>query len=282
MGHLQILRRSLAARFHQSSGIFYVYQLTFDYPFDIKRKGVIPIHSVEESDENFSFPYFPSAEIHPVIIGTGPAGLFAALRLLDYGIPSILIEQGKPLEQRNQDVERFWENGALQPYSNIQFGMGGAGTFSDGKLRSRIKSNHVHYVLEKLVTSGADPKIRYENKPHIGTDRFKPIIQNIQQVLIAGGCEFHFETRLTELVIEHHRITGIVLNGNEKIKCSTLILAIGNSARETFELLERQHVALAAKPFAVGIRIEHEQSLIDQYTYGNIVDILFWKVRSIS
>jgi len=203
-----------------------------------------------------------------VIAGSGPAGLFAALRLAEYGLIATVIERGQPVEQRSLDVQAFWRNGRLDPESNVQFGEGGAGTFSDGKLTCRSKDPLVPWVLERLAAFGAPPEVRYLAKPHIGTDRLRLVVGSIRRHLLEKGFEIRFGCCLTDIVKTPDGIATVVVNGAEEVPCDLLILATGHSARDTYELLERRNVPLERKPFAMGLRVEHPQELIDRIQYG--------------
>ncbi len=208
----------------------------------------------------------------PVVVGAGPAGLFAALTLARAGARPILIERGKPVEERTEDVEAMREHGLLNPESNVQFGEGGAGAFSDGKLTTGIKSPLIRQVLTTFVEHGAPEDILYLAKPHIGTDRLKGVVASIRREIIRLGGTVRFNTRLTELITAHGQVTGIqVQSGDlvETLRTDTVLLAIGHSARDTVQTLFRQGVRMAQKPFAMGVRIEHPQSLISRSQYGS-------------
>ncbi len=212
-----------------------------------------------------------NTDVRPVIVGFGPAGIFAALTLCKAGIKPIIIERGKPVEERIRDVEKFFSSGDLNLDSNIQFGEGGAGTFSDGKLNTGIKDKRIRTVLETFVLFGADEKILYEAKPHIGTDVLRNVIKNIRNEIISLGGEIHFKTKLTNLFFENDSLSAIEISKNGEvmnISCSQLVLAIGHSARDTFELLKEKGIAMERKPFSVGSRIEHRQSDINASLYG--------------
>jgi uncharacterized FAD-dependent dehydrogenase len=203
-----------------------------------------------------------------VIVGSGPAGLFAALRLAEYGLSATIIERGQPVEQRARDVQQFWKHGILDPESNVQFGEGGAGTFSDGKLTSRSKDPLVPWVLERFVCFGAQPSVRYLAKPHIGTDRLRQIVANIRRHLLEKGFSIRFGCRLSDIIVREGRCVAMVVNDCEELSSDHLILATGHSARDTFELLERRSVPLERKAFAMGLRVEHPQALINTIQYG--------------
>jgi uncharacterized protein len=203
-----------------------------------------------------------------VIVGSGPAGLFAALRLAEYGLSATIIERGQPVEQRARDVQQFWKSGILDPESNVQFGEGGAGTFSDGKLTSRSRDPLVPWVLEQLVRFGAQPSVRYLAKPHIGTDRLRQVVGNIRHHLLENGFPVRFGCRLTDIIVRNGRCTAVIVNDNEELPCDRLILATGHSARDTYEMLQRRTVPLERKAFAMGLRVEHPQAQIDSIQYG--------------
>ncbi len=213
------------------------------------------------------FPSLRNSE-RIVIVGSGPAGLFAALRLTEYGLNATLIERGQPVEQRARDVQQFWRNGILNPESNVQFGEGGAGTFSDGKLTSRSRDALVPWVLERLVDFGAQPEVRYLAKPHIGTDRLRRVVASLRTHLLERGVNVCFSSRLSDLIVRDGRCRAIVVNDCEELACDRLILATGHSARDTYELLQRRGVPMERKAFAMGLRVEHPQALIDAIQYG--------------
>lgn len=206
----------------------------------------------------------------PVIVGMGPAGLFCGYLLAKHGFRPILLERGKPVEERQKDVEAFWETGALHPESNVQFGEGGAGTFSDGKLNTLVKDKYGRNreVLKIFVEHGAPERILYENKPHIGTDILRNVIASMRQQMLSWGAGIRFETKVEELLTEGNRLTGVRLSTGEVLPVSKLVLAVGHSARDTFFMCHEKGIPMEAKPFAVGVRVEHPQSLIDKNQYG--------------
>lgn len=204
----------------------------------------------------------------PVIIGAGPAGIFAALTLAAYGYRPLLLERGQDIDTRTQDVENFWENRLLKAESNVQFGEGGAGTFSDGKLTTRINDRRIRGVLETFVDAGAPEEILYLNKPHIGTDMLRGVVANLRRKLTALGGEVIFSARVTDLLLKGEQVAGVTVKGDEIIDAQVVVLAIGHSARDTYEMLFQRKVAMESKPFAIGARIEHPQHLIDEAQYG--------------
>jgi len=206
----------------------------------------------------------------PVIVGAGPCGYFCGLLLAEHGYRPIIIERGKAVEERTEDVNRFWETGKLLASSNVQFGEGGAGAFSDGKLNTLVKDSNGRNraVLERFVKYGADESILYEQKPHVGTDYLFRVLIAMRQDFIRLGGEIRFETCLTDIHSEDGKITGITLNGNEELATDILVLAIGHSARDTFRMLYDRNISMSAKAFAVGFRVEHPQERVNNLQYG--------------
>lgn len=202
-----------------------------------------------------------------VIVGSGPAGLFAALRLIELGLKPVILERGRDVSARKRDIAQINRNGAVDPNSNYAFGEGGAGTFSDGKLFTRSKKRgDYNKALQTLVFHGATPEILFEAHPHIGTDKLPRIMQNIRQTILDAGGVFRFESRVTDLRIRSGRVVGVQC-GDDWIEGAAVVLATGHSARDIYELLHRRGVRLEAKPFAMGVRIEHPQALIDSIQY---------------
>jgi len=203
-----------------------------------------------------------------VVVGSGPCGLFATLLLAQAGLKPLLIERGKKIEARVKDVENFQKNRSLNPESNIQFGEGGAGTFSDGKLYTLINDPRSKYVFSKLIEAGAPAEIAWSGTPHIGTDKLRGVIKNMRQKLIALGAEIRFETCLSDLKIKDGKLTAIIVNNQEEILVDDLILATGHSARDTYQMLYERNIKMTAKPLAIGLRIEHSAAMINQAQYG--------------
>lgn len=208
----------------------------------------------------------------PVVIGFGPAGIFAALTLAQNGYRPIVFERGEDVDARTKTVEDFWSGKSdLNLESNVQFGEGGAGAFSDGKLTTRVKDLRCTNVLEELIKNGAPEEIVYEGKPHVGTDLLKVVVKNIRENIKSLGGEVHFNSRLDKINIKNGTIQSIIVNGNE-IPCEALVLAIGHSSRDTYEMLHKEGIFMQQKAFAIGVRIEHPQQLINESQYGKHVN----------
>lgn len=218
----------------------------------------------------YEHPKTLKSDVRPVIIGAGPAGLFCAYKLAEAGLRPIIYERGKSVESRLEDVNKFWETGRLNTESNVQFGEGGAGTFSDGKLNTMVHDSYgrIKEVFRIFVEHGADESITYINKPHIGTDELREIIIGIRKYIISCGGEIHYNSLLNEIVIKNGAIQGIKVN-DEFIDCKMLVLAIGHSARDTFEMLNKKGIAMERKAFAIGVRVQHPQKLIGMSQYGD-------------
>lgn len=265
-----IEKQSIDAR--KKPQIFYVYTI---HASVLQEKKVFKkVHSknitiVEKKVYQFPFHAESIPADRPVIIGSGPAGLFCAYMLAEHGFAPILLERGKAIEERKKDVDSFWETGKLNPESNVQFGEGGAGTFSDGKLNTLVKdpSGRNRKVLEIFVKEGAPEEILYVNKPHIGTDLLMNVVKNMRKTIQSNGGEVRFESKVTELCITDGQICGVVINKEQFLPAKSVILAIGHSARDTFEMLWEKQICMEAKSFAVGVRVEHPQKLINYAQY---------------
>lgn len=223
-------------------------------------------------DVSYKFVGHAPAQVQarPLVVGFGPCGIFAGLLLAQMGFKPIVLERGKEVRQRTKDTWGLWRKSVLNPESNVQFGEGGAGTFSDGKLYSQIKDpqHHGRKVLEEFVKAGAPDEILYINKPHIGTFRLTSMVEKMREEIIALGGEVRFEQKVTDLLVDGEQLTGVVLNSGEQLLSRHVVLALGHSARDTFRMLHAKGVFMEAKPFSVGFRIEHPQSLIDKARLG--------------
>lgn len=207
-----------------------------------------------------------------VVVGSGPAGLFAALRLAEYGIAPLLLERGKPVEERLIDVNRFWLDGLLNEESNVQFGEGGAGAFSDGKLTTRVKDSNCGYVLSRLVEFGAPMEIAWLAKPHVGTDRLRAVLINIRSFLLKQGADIRFQAKLSGIGLSGQQVSSVIINEQAEEDCDALILAPGHSARDTYVMLYSLGAIMEQKAFAVGFRVEHPQEIINGIQYGIAAD----------
>lgn len=270
LGALRLVRRSIDARKkHRILAVYIVDVEAADEAGVLARLADDP-HVERTPEMEYHTPACKVGDGRPVVVGSGPCGLFAALRLAQTGRRPIVIERGKEVKARVRDVQAFWREGTLNPESNVPFGEGGAGTFSDGKLTTQIKDRHhrVRHILAELVAAGAPEEILYEARPHIGTDHLVRVVRAIREKLISLGAEVRFETKLTGLVIRNGRLTGAIVNDGELIETDTLVLALGHSARDTFEMLHRHDIAMEPKALSIGVRIEHPQTLIDAAQYG--------------
>ena len=267
----QIIKKSIDARKKPEIFIIYVVDVEIENEERILRrvKGT-QVQKVEEKAYRFPNPGKTPLCSRPVIIGTGPAGLFCGYFLALHGYRPILFERGKTVEARTKDVEEFWRNNSLHTDSNIQFGEGGAGTFSDGKLNTLVKDKNGRNkeVLRVLAESGAPEEIMYESKPHIGTDILTAVVKNMREKIISLGGEVRFESKITDIFIENGRVKEVVVNDKEHIKADIVVLAIGHSARDTFRMLYEHDVPMDAKAFAVGLRVEHPRRMINKAQYG--------------
>lgn len=274
--NLKIRKRSIDAR--KKPEIFYSYTVSFEAGDE--REVLAKNRRNKNLTRFLEEPKLPvhqspfSENLSVVVVGAGPAGLFAAYYLCLCKIPVTVVERGAKIEERTADVEQFWKEGILCPDSNVSFGEGGAGTFSDGKLNTGVKdrTGKKQFVLETFVRFGAQEEILYENKPHIGTDVLRKVIVNMRREMERLGCVFSFHTKVNGLIVgKDNRIQGLrtVQDGIQRnIECQRVILAIGHSARDTFTMLLDSHVALAQKSFAVGVRVQHNQADIDRIQYG--------------
>ena len=276
-----VFKRSYDAR--KKNAISLVYALDIDTPKQKQLLKKLKKTGRVSPTPDMAYRYVAKApeqlNTRPIVIGIGPCGMFAALLLAQMGFKPIVLERGKAVHERSQDTFGFWSKRKFNPESNAQFGEGGAGTFSDGKLYSRIKDtdHHGRKVLHELVDAGAVPEILYISKPHIGTYRLVKIVENIRNKIIALGGEIRFQNRVETLEVDsqgngpgaERKVRGVTLENGDFIASDHVVLAVGHSARDTFEMLHQQGVYIEPKPFSIGFRIEHPQPLIDERRYGD-------------
>ena len=267
-----IFKRGVDAR--KSYAILYVYSLDVEVKNEAKllAKFKKDVHIKLAPDTEYKHIAHSSTNSlpRPVVVGFGPAGIFAALILAQSGFKPIVLERGKAVRERTQDTWGLWRKSKLNTESNVQFGEGGAGTFSDGKLYSQIKDPK-HYgrkVIQEFVKAGAPEEIMYVSHPHIGTFRLVGMVEEMRKTIIELGGEIRFESRVEDIEIVNNAVQGVVLQTGERIATQHLVLAVGHSARDTFEMVHRKGIYIEAKPFSIGFRIEHPQSLIDKARYG--------------
>ena len=263
-----IFKKSIDAR--KKNEIHFVYVVDIEVKNEeiilkkFSKKGIIKTPELNFEYKNLA----PQNFIRPVVVGFGPAGLFAGLILAQIGLKPIILERGKAVDDRARDVEKFWNTGKLNAESNVQFGEGGAGTFSDGKLTTLIKDPRCRKVLEEFVAAGAPEEILYLNKPHIGTDILRTVVKNIRNKIISLGGEVRFSSKVTDIVVEGNGVVGLEVNNKEIIRCDKVLLALGHSARDTFDRLYKKGLEINQKGFSIGVRIEHPQALINERQYG--------------
>ena len=275
LGKVTILRQSIDAR--KKTEVRWVYTVAVDAPNEAALLKKVKGASLHEPQRYVLPTSGRGLEHPPVVVGMGPAGLFAALTLARAGQPSIILERGRPVEERTRDVARFWDGGALNTESNVQFGEGGAGTFSDGKLTTGINDPRISFVFDTFVAHGAPEDICYSHKPHIGTDVLREVVASMRRELQELGCDIRFGHRLDGLEVKNGAVRSLrVTHDGESysLPCSALVLAPGHSARDTFAMLLDAGVPMGQKPFAIGVRIEHEQSAVSSAQYGPAWEML--------
>ena len=261
----RIVKKSIDAR--NKDDVFYVY--TMDILVDNENKYKNFEHVENEVFKDVNVKVNRKSNLKPVIVGAGPAGLFVALTLVQNGIKPIVIEQGKTVDERKKDVDLFWQTGKLNTLSNVQFGEGGAGTFSDGKLTTGVNNPLCKKVLQEFYNFGAPEQILYISKPHIGTDNLINIVRNIREEIKRFGGEFYFNEKVTDFEFENNKIKKVICESGKCFETDCVVLAIGHSARDTFEKLYKKGINMEKKNFSVGVRIEHKQKLINESQYGN-------------
>ena len=268
----KIVKKSLDAR----KELMYVY--TFDIEVDNEEKVLKEKNVIRTPNEEYIFPSLGNEELNsrPVVVGSGPAGLFLGYFLSKYGYKPIIIERGEKIENRVKTVDEFWKTNKLNENSNPIFGEGGAGTFSDGKLNTLVKDkyNRIREVFKIFVDSGAPEEIMYANKPHIGTDVLRDVVINLRNKIISYGGEFRYNTCLTNMITKDNCLEKIIVNNNEEIITNNLFLAIGHSARDTYFMLNDNNIKMLPKPFAVGLRIIHKEEQISKDLYGDNYKLL--------
>ncbi len=261
-------KRSIDSR--KKNDIKFVYNVEVILKKDMDLSKTKNISLVKETEKIKRKPINKDEEV--LVVGTGPAGLFAALRLAEYGYKPIVIDRGEDVDSRDKTVDNFIKTGELNENSNIQFGEGGAGTYSDGKLNTRIKSEYIEKVFSEFVECGAQKEILWDYKPHIGTDVLKVVVKNLREKIICLGGKFYFNNLLTDIIIENGAVQGAVIRNNkneiENLPVKKIVLAIGHSSRDTYRMLHKNGVFMENKAFAVGARIEHPRADIDRMQYG--------------
>ncbi len=268
----QVFKRGYDARKRDAIRLVYTLDITVANEAVVLKRFSQDPHITLSPDTNYHFVGQAPENLQqrPVIVGFGPCGIMAGLLLAQMGFRPIILERGKKVRERTKDTWGLWRKNQLNPESNVQFGEGGAGTFSDGKLYSQIKDPK-HYgrkVLTEFVKAGAPEEILYVSKPHIGTFRLVKMVENIRREIESLGGEIRFQQQVTDVLIEKGQLRGVILNNGEQLRTDHVILALGHSARDTFHMLYERGVFMEAKPFSVGFRIEHPQKLIDQARFG--------------
>ena len=272
INNYKINKRSIDAR--HKPDVYYIYEIDIEIDNEDQYLDLDIVSKVLDEEYKIDLNGVKKTLKRPIIVGFGPAGLFCSYVLAKAGLKPLIFERGKQIDERVKDVEDFWNHNKLIINSNIQFGEGGAGTFSDGKLNTMIKEKvRQKFVFKTFVECGAPEEILYLNKPHIGTDILRTVIKNMRNKIIELGGEIHYSSTLTNINIEDNKIKSIIINDKDEYETDDLVLAIGHSARDTFKMLN-EYLILTPKPFAVGIRVQHPQDLINKNQYGDAYKFL--------
>ena len=274
--NIEVVKKSIDAR--DKNNVLYIYEVnvTLKNEDKVLKKKIKDVEHIEKLKYITKNVGTQKLNYRPVIIGSGPSGLFAALILAESGFKPIIFERGEKVEDRINTVEKFWNEGILNKESNVAFGEGGAGTFSDGKLNTLVndKESRIKKIFDTFIECGADSEIAISNKPHIGTDVLRNVIINLRNKIINLGGEIRYNSCLTDINIKDNKIESIIINNNDLIKCDVVILAIGHSAGDTIKMLYNKGFEMEPKSFAVGVRVQHKQDLINKSQYGNFSSIL--------
>ena len=262
--NIKIIRKSLDAR--KRSQLYYNYSFITNVPDNINLRNKYKLFQEEAKTPYSTIKNFKDA---PIIVGFGPSGIFASLTLIKHGVKPLILERGKSISDREKDLNSFINNRKIDLESNIQFGEGGAGAYSDGKLTSRSKERpHIRSILETFIRFGAPEEISYLNKPHLGTDKLQEIIPKMREYLISKGARILFNSKVSDLIISDYQIKGVIVNSCDKYYSDKILLTPGHSARDTYTMLKNNNIHMEQKAFAIGTRIEHPCSLINEMQYG--------------